>query len=85
MIHGGATLTGLLVGGRQTDVPCALRRELVWRVDLVGIGRGVTVRGLWREERKRDRDRGKRGGKERQKSACLGRGRRRLRWAEFVS
>lgn len=61
MIHGGATLTGLLVGGRQTDVPCALRRELAWRVDLVGIGRGVTVRGLWREERIRDRDRGKRG------------------------
>lgn len=60
-------------------------KELAWRVDLVDIGRGVTVRELWREERKRDRDRGKKGVRERHRSACLGRGRGRLGWAEFVS
>lgn len=51
------------MGARQTDA-CTVRREVAWRVDLVGIGRGVTVRELWREERKRDRERQrKEGGK----------------------
>lgn len=31
------------MGGRQTDAR-TVWKELAWRVDLVGIGRGVTVR-----------------------------------------
>lgn len=39
-------------------MPCAVQR-----VYLVGIGRGVTVRGLWREERKRETQERKGGGR----------------------
>lgn len=61
-------------------------KELAWRVDLVGIGRGVTVRVYGgKREKEIETDRGKKGVRERHRSACLGRGRGRLGWAEFVS